>query len=49
MGPGVVMGFVASNPRVMGAHASKGFWKAAYWLCLGAVLLSGIVAVAANL
>jgi Mn2+/Fe2+ NRAMP family transporter len=49
MGPGVVMGFVASNPRVMGAHASKGFWKAAYWLCLGAVLLSGILAVATNL
>lgn len=48
VGPGVIMGLIASNPRVMGPHASRGAWKWAYWACLAAVVASGVVAVLAN-
>lgn len=49
IGPGVIMGLLASNRRIMGAHASVGVWRWAYWACLAAVVASGVVAVAANL
>ena len=46
-GPGVLMGKVASDTRVMGELASKGFLKTAYWMSLAAVLCFGVVAVVA--
>jgi manganese transport protein len=49
LGPGIIMGFLASDPKVMGVHASKGFWKWAYWLCLVAVLSAGVLALVTNL
>jgi Mn2+/Fe2+ NRAMP family transporter len=49
LGPGIVMGFLASDPKVMGVHASKGSWKWAYWLCLAAVLFAGVLALVTNL
>ena len=47
VGPGVLMGLLGSNPRIMGAYASKSYWKVAYWLSLAAVLSFGVVAVVA--
>jgi len=49
VGPGVLMGLLASNKRIMGNYASNGRWKAAYWLSLAAVLSFGVVAVVAAL
>ena len=49
LGPGIVMGFLASDPKVMGVYASRGFWKWAYWICLVAVLSAGVLAVVTNL
>ena len=47
VGPGVLMGKVASDERVMGKLASGRLQKAAYWLSLAAVLSFGVVAVLA--
>lgn len=49
IGPGVIMGLLASNRRIMGTHASVGAWRWAYWACLVAVIAPGVVAVAVNL
>jgi Mn2+/Fe2+ NRAMP family transporter len=45
IGPGVLVGLLASDERLMGSHASHGFWKAAYWASLGSVVLCGVIAV----
>jgi Mn2+/Fe2+ NRAMP family transporter len=47
VGPGILMGLLASNKRIMGKYASTGRLKVAYWLSLGAVLSFGVVAVLA--
>ena len=47
IGPGVLMGLLASNKQIMGKYASTGRWKVAYWLSLGAILSFGVVAVLA--
>ena len=47
VGPGILMGKVASDARVMGDLASRGLLRAAYWLSLGAILAFGVVAVLA--
>jgi len=47
VGPGVLMGLLGSDGRVMGAYASSNSWKVAYWLSLAAVVSLGLVAVAA--
>lgn len=44
-GPGILLGFLASDHRVMGPYASTGTWKVAYWLSLAAILGLGVVAV----
>ena len=49
IGPGVLMGLLSANKRIMGEHASGTGWSAAYWLSLAAVLAFGIVAVLAAL
>ena len=49
VGPGVLMGLMSANRRIMGEHASGTGWSAAYWVSLAAVLAFGIVAVAAAL
>jgi Mn2+/Fe2+ NRAMP family transporter len=46
VGPGILVGVLAADPRVMGASASRGAWRAAYWASLGAVVLCGVLAVA---
>jgi Mn2+/Fe2+ NRAMP family transporter len=46
-GPGILMGLLTSNRKVMGSLVSNRRWKIAYWLSLAAVLSFGIVAVAA--
>jgi Mn2+/Fe2+ NRAMP family transporter len=48
IGPAVIMGLIASNQRIMGKHASRGFWRVAYWLSLGFVVALGIVSVVAS-
>jgi Mn2+/Fe2+ NRAMP family transporter len=45
VGPGILMGLLASNKRIMGQYASSAGWKAAYWLSLAAVLSLGVLAV----
>jgi Mn2+/Fe2+ NRAMP family transporter len=45
IGPGILVGLLASDKRIMGAHASHGFWKVAYWASLGSVVLCGVLAV----
>ncbi len=49
IGPGVLMGMLASDRKIMGEHASTLGWKAAYWLSLAFVLSFGIAALAAVL
>jgi Mn2+/Fe2+ NRAMP family transporter len=46
VGPGVLMGLLGSDRRVMGEYVSSRYWKVAYWVSLAAVLSFGLVAVA---
>ena len=48
-GPGILMGRLASDKRVMGSYVSTGPLKAAYWVSLAAILSLGFVALAAAL
>jgi manganese transport protein len=45
IGPGLLVGILASDEQVMGRHASRGAWRLAYWASLGAVVFCGVVAV----
>jgi manganese transport protein len=47
VGPGILIGLLGSDNRIMGAHVSGRYWKVAYWLSLAAVLSLGLVAVVA--
>ena len=49
IGPGVLMGLIGSDPRIMGGLASSGYWKLAYWLSLAAVVSFGVAAVVASI
>jgi len=44
--PAVLVGLLASDQRAMGARASRGFWRVAYWASLLAIVACGVVAVA---
>jgi Mn2+/Fe2+ NRAMP family transporter len=48
-GPGILMGRLASDRKIMGAYVSKPTWRSAYWVSLVAILSFGVVAVAAYL
>ena len=43
--PGVLVGIIASDRKTMGPKASRGGWKVAYWTCLAAIALCGVLAV----
>jgi manganese transport protein len=43
--PGIFLGRLASDPRVMGSEASRGLWRGGYWASLGFVVTVGILAV----
>ncbi|MDG7016285.1 MAG: divalent metal cation transporter [Nitrososphaerota archaeon] len=43
-GPGILMGRLASDKRIMGDYVSSKRWKSAYWLSLAMVLSLGVVA-----
>lgn len=45
IGPGVLVGWIASNRTLMGARASRGWWRTAYWASLASVVLCGVIAV----
>jgi Mn2+/Fe2+ NRAMP family transporter len=47
IGPGVLLGLLGSDSRLMGKYASNGYWKVAYWLSLSLVLTFGVVAMVA--
>lgn len=47
LGPGILLGKLASDGKLMGRFASKGAWKAAYWLSLALVVSFGVVALGA--
>ena len=46
IGPGVLLGILASNRKIMGSHASSSPWKVAYWASLAAVVSFGFIALA---
>jgi manganese transport protein len=43
--PGVFLGTLASDTRIMGANASNAFWRGAYWSSLIFVVSTGVLAV----
>jgi len=43
--PGIFLGRLVSDTRVMGSEASRGFWRGAFWASLGFVVAVGILAV----
>ena len=45
IGPGVLVGWLASSRKLMGPHASGTRWKVAYWASLASVVLCGVIAV----
>ncbi|MFZ0699369.1 MAG: divalent metal cation transporter [Thermoplasmata archaeon] len=46
--PGVFLGKLVSDPRVMGSEASRGFWRWAFWASLAFVVSVGVVGVVVN-
>lgn len=42
--PATLQGLLCCNEELMGPHALKGAWKVVYWMMLGAVVFSGILA-----
>ena len=47
--PGVMLGVVCSNKKVMNENVMGQKWRAIYWLMLGVVVLTGILTVPALL
>jgi manganese transport protein len=47
VGPGVLMGLLASDRRIMGKYTSNGYWKVAYWISIAVVVGFGVAALAA--
>jgi manganese transport protein len=45
VGPGILVGTLASDERIMGREASRGFWKGAYWVSLFSIVACGVIAV----
>ncbi len=43
--PGIFVGTLASDSRVMGSEASRGYWRGAFWASLGFVVSVGVLAV----
>ncbi|MGD0718489.1 MAG: divalent metal cation transporter [Thermoplasmata archaeon] len=47
--PGVFLGQLVSDPRVMGSEASRGLWRGAFWASLAFVVSVGVLGVVINL
>ena len=47
--PAVMMGLIASNPKIMGPHSSKGVWEIAYWVSLIFVVFLGAIYVVSSM
>jgi manganese transport protein len=43
--PGVFLGRLVSDSRVMGSEVSRGLWRGAYWASLAFVVSTGVLAV----
>jgi len=43
--PGLFVGLLAADPRVMGSNASRGVWRGAFWASLALVVSVGVAAV----
>ena len=43
--PGIFVGTLTSDERVMGSEASRGFWRWAFWGSLGFIVSTGVAAV----
>ena len=43
--PGVILGLVCSNQKVLGVHVMGSKWRLMYWAMLGVVLLTGLVTI----
>jgi Mn2+/Fe2+ NRAMP family transporter len=48
-GPGILLGKLASDRKIMGAYVSTGRWQIAYWVSLAFILSFGVIAVVAVL
>ena len=49
VGPGVLLGLLSQNEKIMGGLASKGGWRVGYWVSLAFVLSFGFIALFAVL
>lgn len=49
IGPGVLVGVLSSDRKIMGARASSGPWKVAYWGSLSSIVFFGVLAVISSL
>jgi len=47
--PAVMMGLIASNPKIMGVHSSSAVWKITYWLSLTFVVILGVISVVSSI
>ena len=47
VGPGIMLGLIAKDERIMGDLTSGAAWSVAYWLSLALVVASGFIALAA--
>jgi Mn2+/Fe2+ NRAMP family transporter len=45
IGPGILMGLIGSDRRIMGEYVSNRYWKTAYWISIALVVGFGIIAV----
>ncbi len=46
--PGVFLGKLVSDPKVMGSDASRGLWRGAFWASLAFVVSVGVLGVVVN-
>jgi len=47
--PGIFLGRLSSDPKVMGTDALRGLWRGAYWVSLASIVSVGVLAVVISL
>lgn len=45
IGPGIIMGLIVSNKKIMGGYVSNRWWKTAYWASLASIVGFGVAGV----
>jgi Mn2+/Fe2+ NRAMP family transporter len=49
VGPGVLLGLLSQDEKIMGNLVSRGAWRVAYWVCLAFILSFGFLALFTSL